>query len=341
MLDPENCGTCGVQCGPTSTCNGGVCGPAPAMVSAAIAGCNGMTIVASDAVYFTDAVHGTVNKAGTATPLAMNELGATMIQQVGTNLYWYATSSKKIRKVAATGGAVTDVYTATLPGGGAPPDVAGFLVTSDGMSVYLSLGNQVLKASTAGTGTPAVVANEVKGGLPAALALNGTMNIVYPTTVNGDVDAPKLGGATPAECGMEDPANPGNAIMTTCPRLARSQGELFPNFVAVIAGKAYWIDGSNIKSETIAAVGTAFDIVSMVDNTITAAAATTDSIYFAFADPAMPADGGIAKAAAAVNTMNTPATLLARAQKAPGSVAVGATKVYWSTSDCAIMSQNR
>ena len=59
------------------------------------------------------------------------------------------------------------------------------------MTIYISLGTQVLKAPVAG-GASSVVANEVKDGLPAALALNGTTNIVYPTTFNGDVDAPLL-----------------------------------------------------------------------------------------------------------------------------------------------------
>jgi hypothetical protein len=339
MHDPDNCGVCGIKCGPSSTCNGGVCGPAPVMVSPSITGCNAMTIVATDAVYSTDAVHGTVNKAGAIAPLATNEKGATLLQANGTNLFWYDTGTYKIRKMPAAGGAPTDVYTVTAPGadGGPTPDVAGFLVSPDGATIYFSLGTNVYKMPVAG-GTPILVAEEAKEGLPAALALNGTTNIVYPATFNGDVDAPLLS-ANPAICGMDDPQDPGNAIMTTCPRLGRSQGELFPLFIAVMAGHAYWIDGPNVKGELIGPKGTSFDSIAVAQTSkITAAAATADTIYFADWDPTDQTHAFIEKTALAPNST---AVLLARGQYGPISIASDATKVYWATSECAIWSQNR
>jgi hypothetical protein len=292
-------------------------------------------MVATDAVYFTDAFHGTVNKAGIPTPLATNEGGATFLQQVATNLYWYAKGSRKIRKMATTGGTITDVYTAPPSSGGAvPPDVGGFLVTPDGQFVFVSLGNQVLEAQTSG-GLSVVVANEVHGGIPEALALNGTTNIVYPTGLNGDVDAPLLS-AMPATCGMEDAM--GNVLQTTCPRLGRSQGELFPSFVAVIAGHAYWVDGPNVKGELIGAMGGTFDSIAQTDFSITAAAATTNTIYFADADLGDPTHGFVEKTPLAPNS--TP-TRLARGQNLPIALAVDSTKVYWANSDCAIWSHSR
>jgi hypothetical protein len=341
-VDPsDNCGACGVHCGPTSTCNDGVCGPAPVMVSPAIAGCNdaplwtpirqisAMTIAATDAVYFTDAVHGTVNRAGTVTPLAMNEMGATMIQQVGTNLYWYAYGAKEIRKMATSGGPVTDVYTVTLTDGGAPPDVAGFLVTPDGLNLYISLAHQVLEAPVAG-GASTVVASEVEG-YPGALALDGATYIVYPVPLNGVVDAALLG-TMPALCSA------GFAmISTTCTRLGPAY-DVFPNFVAVIAGRAYWIENDWVNSELIGPTRTQFDVIATAQAAITAAAMTTEAIYFADADPSDPMHGFIEKTALAPSS--TP-TLLARGQGSPIAIAVDATKVYWATSDCAIWSQPR
>jgi VCBS repeat-containing protein len=340
MTDVANCGVCAVRCGPTSTCNGGVCGPTPLTESAPIPGCHAMTMVATNVVYFTDADNGTVNMVGVAKPLAMYEMGPTFLEMSGTSLYWYAKGSKKIRTMAITGGAVTDVFTVTSPDGGAPDggaplDVAGFLVSPDGANIYISLGTQVLEAPVAGGGA-SVVVNEAHLGRPAALALNGTANIVFPVTYNGDVDAPVLG-AMPATCGQGDAQ--GNTIMTTCPRLARGQGELFPNFAAAIGGHAYWIDGPNVKGELIGAMGTSFDNIAIAQgSSITAAAATTDSIYFADADPTDPTNGFIEKTGLAPNST---ATLLARGQSSPLAVAVGATKVYWATSDCAIWSLNR
>ena len=372
MRDLDNCGACGVSCGPTSICNNGVCGPAAVMVSAAIAGCadppplqihsatitatggsylsqiHAMTITATDAVYFTDAVHGTVNKVGAVTPLATNEMGATMIQQVGTNLYWYATGSKKIRKMPTTGGAVTDVFTVAVPEGVAPLDVAGFLVAPDGVTIYISLGNQVLEAPVAG-GPTSVVANEVSGGFPAALALNGTTNIVYPVMFGSYVDAPpfvpapdghvdaSFFAAMPAPCSMLGPSGP---IETTCPLVAH-QTELVPHFIAAIGGHAYWIDGVNLRGDEIGSTNGLFDDIYSDESgsylPITAAAATTDTIYFVEVDTYDPLHGFIAKTPLARNSL---ATRLARGPKAI-AIAVDATKVYWATSDCAIRSSNR
>ena len=265
-------------------------------------------------------------------------MGATWLATVGANLYWYDKGTRKIRTIPAAGGTAADVYTNTAPGNAAAPsEIAGFLVAPDASSIYISQGTTVLQQAPLVGGTPKIVdQSRRKTALrPRSASSTATSNIVFPATYNGDVDAPKLGGATPAVCGLDDPANPGNAIMTTCPRLARSQGELFPDFVAVIAGRAYWADGSNVKSEMIGSVGTTFDAVSTtINGTITAAFATPDVIYFA-------EDGFVEKAPAAVNTSSAPPILIARGQKSPSSIFVDATRAYWATGDCAIMSQLR
>jgi hypothetical protein len=333
-IDPANCGACGTACGPTSVCNAGTCGPAPTVVTPAITGCVALTLaVNGTSVYYADEGHGTISTTGTAAPIVMGEMAPTWLASQGANLYWYNKTTKTIRKAAAAGGAAADVYhnTATMGvDGGAIPDIGGFLVTPDGASMYVALGTDVLKISTAtaGGGTPTTVVKEVHGGIPGAMALNGTTNLVFPTDLNGDVDAALLA-APPAICGMED-AN-GDVIMTTCPRLARSQGELFKGWVAVIAGRAYWADGPNLKSEMIGTTAGVFDAVSTAGTSITALAASADTIYFS-------EDGVVEKAPAAVNTTQAPPILIARGQMAPTSMALDATKVYWATKDCAISS---
>jgi hypothetical protein len=330
MTDADNCGMCGMKCGATSTCNMGACGPAPTVALVAVAGCMDMTIaVNAGTVYYTDAAHNTVNKVGGTAPLAMNEMGATWLAMHGTDLYWYNKGTKTVRKLAGATGTPANVYMSTTA------DVGGFLVSADGMSVYISVGTDVIKvsATTVGGGTPVTVASEKHNGIPQFLALNGTSNIVYPTALNGDVDSADLG-ATAASCGVED----ANQVvdMTTCARLARSQGELFPAFVAVVGPKAYWVDGVNVKAEAIpaaGAMGTTFETISMAQNSISAATATTDTIFFA-------EDGIVEKAPAASNPNNNPPILLARGQMAPQSIAVDTAnnKVYWATKDCAIAS---
>jgi hypothetical protein len=333
MTDTSNCGSCGTACTPTATCNGGACGPSPTILQAAISGCTGLTIAVADgAVYYTDEAHDTVNKVGSTAPIATGEMGATSLAVQGTDLFWYDKGTKKIRMVAEVGGTPADVYTNTAPAtdGGVAPDIAGFLVTSDGASVYISLGTNVIRAPVAG-GASVIVAKEVAGGIPSALALNGTTNIVYPATFNGDVDAPRLS-AMPAICGMKDADD--NAIETTCPRLARSQGDLLPTFVAVVNGSAYWVDGLTLYSETIAAMGSTPNAIGIATGDITAAVAGTDTIYFA-------EDGLIEKRPAAVDMNSATPIPVARGQMAATSMSLDATTLYWATKDCSIASIKR
>jgi hypothetical protein len=339
-VDPDNCGTCGNKCGATSACAVGVCGPVATAVLPAVAGCMALTLaVGGGAVYYADEGHGTINRVGGAAALATGEMGPTWLAVNGTNLFWYNKGTKKIRKVAAAGGTAADVYTNTAAGadGGAAPDVGSFLVTPDGANIYVALGVDVLELPVA-TGTPVTtVVHEFKGGLPGAMALNGTTNIVFPTGLNVDVDAPLLN-KMPAICG-DDTGPTGEADMTTCPRLGRSQGSLLMTFMAVLNGRAFWVSESEVRSEKITAMGTTYDPVSMATNNITAAAASTDTIYFGSADITAPMTSGvIQKAPAAVNTNSALPTALARGQASPTSMAVDATKVYWSASDCTISS---
>jgi hypothetical protein len=336
MHDPTNCGACAIACPATSTCNAGTCGPVPTMVSPAIAGCNlGMTMAvpAAGGLYFADAANGTINELGNSTPLATGEMGATMLQANGANLFWYSTGSKKIRSISAAGGTPATVYTnsAMAVDGGMPPDVAGFVVTPDGVNIYISLGNQVLEAPLAGVSSTVVVNNVDSA--PGALALNGTTSIVFPACCGVAVIESALLSAMPATCGPVPMVD-----MTTCTRVAIAH-DVLPGFVAVIAGNAYWISEFKVLGAVIGAMSGSFsDIADAQTSQIAAAAATADAIYFADADPTDPTHGYIEKTSLAPSSTATP---LARGQSSPIAIAVDATKVYWATSDCAIWSLNR
>jgi hypothetical protein len=329
QVDPANCGTCNHACDATSTCQAGTCGAAPTVVMPAVAGCTGMTIATNNGgIFYTDEAHNSVSKVG-GSALSTAEMGPTWLQSFGANLYWYNKGSKTIRMIPAAGGTAMTIYTAPTT---TTTGVGGFLVTAD--AIYVSVDTTVVKLPAAGGGAGTVIVSEDHGGIPGALALNGTTNIVYPTTLNGDVDAAKLMPAvTPASCGKEDAMM--NVIMTDCPRLARSQGELFTTWVASIGGKAFWIDGQNLKMETINGSDQTFDTVTMtMGGSITAAVASTDTIYFA--------SGGdenlIEKTPLVKDSIATP---IARGQKAAQSMALDASKVYWATSDCSIGSTAR
>ena len=343
MTDPNNCGTCGMTCDATSTCNGGKCGPAATVLLQPVSGCTGALTIAVNAgtVYYADASHNTINKLGASLPLAMNEMGATSLALQGSDLYWYNPGANTIRKLASASGTPTNVFTPTTTTADLwtmkVDTVGGFLATSDGMSVYVSVGTNVIEvsATTAGGGTPVIVAEDKSGGIPEALALNGTSNIVYPTGLDGRLYAAVLG-ATPASCGALDAMD--NVIMDTCTQLVPySQGGLFPHFMAVISGTAYWIDFTQVKAQLIPPAGGMvgpLDIVASANDVITTAVATTDTIYFA-------QDGIVEKTPAAPNPNNNPPIQLARGQMAPTSIGLDGTKVYWATAACAIMSLDR
>jgi hypothetical protein len=338
--DEDNCGACGMKCGPTSTCTNGACGPAPTVVTT-IAGCSGLNLALNGTtVFVADEQAGTISKVnatGTPTAIITGEKLPTWLASNGANLFWYDRTTKAIRKAPAAGGVASDVYVNTMTAGaaGPAPSVGGFVVTPDGATIYISLGNNVYSLSVATpAAAPTLIATEDHG-QPGALALNGTKNIVYPVASTVDVDAPLLAAnPLPAKCGLEDAT--GDVIMTTCPRLGRSQGELLMTFMAVINGRAFWISQTDVRSEIIGAQGTGYEAVAYADNGITAATITTDTVYFGSFDPQTEKSGMIQKAPAAPNTTNAAPTSMARGLAQPTSMVVDATKVYWTASDCTI-----
>ena len=97
LTDDTNCGVCGLQCGPTSTCNNGVCGPAVVEFVPARPGCGTIDLaVSGGTVYWTDAGHATVQSrpvsGGPVTTIASGEK-PTRVAVVGNSVFWLYASS--------------------------------------------------------------------------------------------------------------------------------------------------------------------------------------------------------------------------------------------------------
>jgi Stigma-specific protein, Stig1 len=349
MFDDLNCGACGNACPATATCNNGTCGPAATNILPAGTGCTGMQLaLAGTTIYFTDKAHGKVmsvpTAGGTAAMVSATETTPSFIVANGTTAYWVNNVVGAIAADAGTptvvgtirksvgGAAATDLTMETNATGG----INGLTLSPDGATLYYSADTKVRKIATAG-GTAADVASEVHGGIPGAVALNGT-TIAYGTGINADVDVIQINPAVVAICGVEDaggaliPAsNPG------CTRVARSQGGLLLNSMLLSATTAYWAndDTINANPSTAGAGQMNTEVTASTGGGISGFVGNATAIYFGVHE-----DNVIEKTAyppAGSQTAIT-AVRLARGQSSPPSLAVDATNVYWSTTDCSISS---
>ena len=366
-IDDANCGTCGKACAATSTCNASNCGPAATSIVPAIAGCTAMNIALSGTtLYFTDTVHGTVNSVattgGAVTALASTEVMPGYVAVNGTNLLWISVVSQtavevvdggvvdggsdaavdgglpgtlttaSIRKMTIPGGTPTTLVTETNTNGG----IQSFTFSPDGATVYYSSDTKVKSiAVAAATGTAGTdIVHEEHGGIPTFIGISADgMTLAYVTKLNGDVDVITLKAGVLARCGMNLPGtdNLDPAQQIDCERIARSQGSPFYGAMILQNGNAYWSNDSAIQVNGSGAdAGQANEQIAptAAGMPVTALAGNATTIYFA-------EDGFIEKTPYVVGST---ALEISRAQKAPSSIALDATKVYWSTGDCSINS---
>lgn len=359
MTDDANCGSCDHACPATSTCNAGVCGPAATNLVPSAAGCTktvgkaklGISIaVANGTIYFADAGHGTVKSVpvagGTVTTISSTEMAPHGIVANGTTALWInsveggagdggTNITATVRKSVA-GAAPTNVVMATNVTGG----INGLVLSTDGATLYYSSDVNIKSIPVAG-GTSTDVALEEHGGIPGAIAIDGT-KLVFPTDLNGDVDVITIAAGTVAKCGKNDASGELDpAAQINCLRIARSQGGLFLGAISARANRAYWINGTSLKANATGAGATqANEDIAQTDIEITALTTSTDKAYFGSdgiidVAPLMPPAGA-----------ETKGKHIARGQPVPTSIAIDATKVYWATgagatasaADCAINS---
>jgi hypothetical protein len=324
MTDDDNCGACGLHCGPTSTCNNGVCGPPVVEVVPPLAGCGSIDLaIDNGTLYWTDQGHATVKRmklvGGTPQTIGDAEKPSKIVV-AGTAAYWLYSNASIRRSI--DGGAPAFVWSN-------PTAIRGLAVSADGATVFFSSETNV--SSISGFGGAAVpIAQELRSGLPGALVLVGSNAIAFPVGFNGDVDLVRFLPGQVVSCGVED-QNGDLVPGTNCTRLARSQGELFTDAIITQNGLVVWADGPNVKSESAAVtMFSPFDSVAMTnDPMITGLAGKAGNAYYS--------DGGVVYKS--FIAPNQAAVRIARGQNAARALAVGETRVYWSTANCAIESQ--
>jgi hypothetical protein len=338
--DNDNCGACGTACPMHATCVAGVCGPSPTVAVPKPAMCGAMALAASGGtLYWTDTMNKKVFSmpaaGGTPTPISSTETSPTIIAVRGTTVFWL--DGKVIRKSVA-GAAPTVVYTS-------PIDIHGISPNDDGSAVYFTVGDpgdmtttpvkpaivgKVLKVATATTATD--VALEQKGGIPTALAVQGTL-AVYPCDINGDVDIATIG-ATPAQCWASAGEDAPGMMNVGCNRIARSQGSLNQTLILAAGANVVWVDGKNVKMNGLSATAEASNkSFASPDNNVHGIALGGTKVFFSEFDDNAPATGTVQKVAM---MEMAPLIPLARNINGPGSVAVDGKKVFFSTADCEI-----
>jgi hypothetical protein len=351
--------------------------PAPAAAASpdgGAASCGPLRLVAAGGnLIWTDTQKGTVNSmpvtGGTPTVIASGQMAPTHLQVVGGNVFWLNSAEKKIMKSALTAGTPAPVVTAPAT----DSQLGGFAVTSDGATVYFSSSKpdattkpQATISKVAATGGAITIVGAQDHGVPVAVAIDGT-TVAFPVNGNGDVNAISVMDAKLAQCGLPPAAGSTDEIDINCSRLGRSQGGLFIDDIFAFGGSAYWLDGSQLKSGVVMGnTAGSYKVIapSLNSNTITAFTLDGTSMFYmaetgtrncaAYMDPKDtsspcvtwgPATGALVqKATAAVE--NGTAVPVARvidthdATQVMGvtSVAVDATKVYFATDECGILS---
>jgi hypothetical protein len=179
-----------------------------------------------------------------------------------------------------------------------------------------------------------LVAFEERGGQPAALALDGD-RLMFPTDLNGDVDVVYLSpDSATSRCGKVGPN--GESLYVACQRAARGQGSLLVDQIVALPNRVLWADGPSLKSSpTAPSASPRNDVVgSSPLDSITGFAANPMVAYFSTSAPDQNPSGVILRAVVGGDGTSV---RIARGQRAPRVGAIDNARVYWSTSDCAIM----
>jgi hypothetical protein len=343
--DDQNCGACGQACLTSSVCVAGQCGAQAVVVQPGRAGsCEGMDLAVSDgSLFWADQAAGKILRApvtgGAPAIIAEGEDAPSAIIVRGSTAYWL-TGAPSLQQVAAllraapiAGGAATTVVS--------PADgLGGFTLSADGQTIYFSTSTTVSKVSASvSDGAPVVVA-QLGIQLPRGLAVDGEY-IVIATVYNGHIESVHLVDGVEARCESFDATgNPTNIMCTYIGKQVEA-----PPVVVTSAGRAFWPAEDAIGVNDVAPTGLSFQSIGANAgfSSISAIAVSGQTLFYADLGWANQGTIGELMLPPGDLTLTSDATpiRLARGQHAPQSVAADATRVYWSTSDCAILAHDR
>ena len=336
MSDADNCGACGTKCDAGATCVAGKCNAKPTELTKSD-GCGSMRIaIQGTTVYWTEKMSGKVRSmpvaGGAAVDVATTQVSPAAIAVDAKGVYWLADGDgmgggKKIMKVA-------------LPFVAGPPEelkasttdmIFGITVAAD--KLYYTLKNDVHQISTTKGAADIIVGTAVNydpppkiEGIPHGVATNGTLLAWTDVGDRNGVEGDDI---------LEETATP-LTDKTGYAELAQSVGALKWD-IAADATYAYWIDGQNFVRNKLAATMPVPDLPIMVTDKgeLNTFAINAMNVYGATTENKILKHSLLAPTDEKTVVLPVP---IARDQMSPTSVAVDATKVYWSTADCAIRS---
>lgn len=364
--DPDNCGACRHACAPTAPCNAGACGPPTTNVAPAAPGCQEINLaVGATTLYWTDRGHGTVMSkpvaGGTATTIASHEANPWRIALSATDVFWIdvvsatpmtsdagvptVSSTATLRAASLAGGAPRDLVTETNLAGG----IQGLVASQDGRTLYYAADAAIRAVPVVG-GPAFDVGLEDMGYAPAAIARDGSL-IAFAVPFAGAVDVMTIAPGVVASCGKTDPADQFSLAEIDCTRATRGGPDPLANGLVLRSDGVYWaendqilahrppdggtlaVDGSTTQS--VYGLGNIDIALSVGGNSITAVAGGPDRLYFGESGTFVGDLGGLVEKVPYIE--GSAAVVISRGQASPGSIAVGATTVFWSSpDDCAI-----